>query len=263
MDKIYKSDEFARRRKERKRQAQKRMLKRFFTFFVIIALAVVTVLSFTVFFPIKNITTKGSSYYTNSEIIDATKIEVGDNLLSVSQKNTLKKIRKKLPFVQEIDFERILPDSLHIKVTDAVEYNCYKVGEKYYSVGADGFVLKVYAQKPENLTVITCEKVKCSVGSLIVIEDKNSSEVIPQIIKCLHSYNMVIDELDVTDRININAKINGKFTVVFGTVADIEPKIKHLNSMIANIPENKHGKIDLSMWSLDNPQAIFVDDNMN
>ncbi len=263
LNKVYKSDEFTRRRKARKKQQQKQKLRILFVFFVIIALAVITVLSFTVFFPIKIITTKGSDYYTNSEIIDATKIEVGDNLLAVSQEKTLEKMRKKLPFVQSIEFERILPDSLHIKVTNAIEHNCYKVGKKYYTVGADGWVLKAYSKKPKDVTVITCNKVKCEVGSPIELNEKYSREAIPQIIKSLQKYGITVNELDLSDRINITAKINGRFTVIFGNGADIDPKIKHLNSMLQSIPENKGGKIDLSVWSQENPQAIFVANSKN
>lgn len=261
LDKIYKSKEFTRRRKERRRQAQKQKLTIVFAVFVVIALITVVVLSFTVFFPIKNITTKGSDYYTNSEIIDASKIEIGDKLLAVSQEKTLKTMRKKLPFVQNIEFERILPDALHIKVTNALEDTCYKVGKKYYTVGVDGWVLKSYAKKPKNITVIICNNVKCEVGSSIELKEKYSRETTPQIIKNLEKYNIEINELNLTDRINITAKVNGRFTVLFGNGADIEPKIKHLNSMLENIPENKGGKIDLSIWSLNNPQGVFVENN--
>jgi hypothetical protein len=31
--------------------------------------------------------------------------------------------------------------------------------------------------------------------------------------------------------------------------------------MLQSIPENKSGKIDLSVWSQENPQAIFVAKN--
>jgi cell division protein FtsQ len=261
LNKVYKSDEFNRRRKSRKKQLQKQKLRLSFVFFVIIALSVLAVLSFTVFFPIKIITTKGSNYYTNSQIIDASRIDIGDNLLAVSKDKTLEKMRKKLPFVQNIEFERILPDSLHIKVTDAVEYRCYKVGEKYYTVGKDGWVLESYSEKPKDIIVITCNKVKCEVGAPIELNEKYSREAISPIIKNLEKYGITVNELDLSDRINITAKINDRFTVVFGNGADIDPKIKHLNTMLQSIPENKSGKIDLSVWSQENPQAIFVAKN--
>ena len=55
------TDEFLRKRKERQKKAKKRRLIAWFIFIMILLVAVGVMLSFTVLFPIKNLTFTGSN----------------------------------------------------------------------------------------------------------------------------------------------------------------------------------------------------------
>lgn len=259
MKKNFQNDEFLRKRYERQRKIRKRRAKIFLIFFLILLLAVGAVLSVTVLFPIKNITSKGSKFYTETQIIENCGINLGDNLIAVSQSKSLKSLKSKLPFVENVEIDRSFPDTLTLKITDAKEYTCYQVGKKYYSVSKSGWVLKDYTKKPKGILLVISDKVGCKVGSAIEFFDDSVKDTCFTFIDTLNIYKLSVDYVDVTQKNAIKAKIDGRFIVNFGSSKDIEPKIKHLKAMIKEIGETASGKIDLSMWSRQNTQGAFTE----
>lgn len=250
-------DEFLRKRAIRQKKLRKRRARAIFCLVLVFLLLVGTILCFTVFFPIKVIKTTGSKIYTAEQIIEASNIEKGDNLFSVSKKKIEKTLKSKLTFIEKIEFDRKFPDTLNIKVYDAKEAVAYFYKNAYYSVSETGWVMKKYDKMPENITVISGVKATCEVGSAVVIEDSKEKELATQLQDRLLSTNMKINKIDVSNSVSISLEIEDGITVKFGTGNYIEEKIKHLAKVVSNIDEGKKGEINLSMYTKDNPQCVF------
>lgn len=261
MNKNIKQDEFLRKRAARQRKIKKRRLKIFFTMFVVFLLGLSVVLCLTVFFPIEKLTAKGSALYKSEEIIKASDIEIGDNLFALTEGNTLKKIKAKLPYIESLKFKRELPNSLTITVKDADEYACYYDGKAYYTVSKSGWVLKKGYEPPENIFTVKGAKVECKVGTAIVFKSEEKRELFEKIITSLDEEKLVINTVDITDRLSIMLRIDNRFDVDLGTANYIPEKVKHLASMVENISAEKTGKINLSMWTNTNTQGTFVQES--
>ncbi len=253
-----KNDEFLRKRQERQRKKRKKRVKIFLIIFLVLLLAIGAILSVTVFFPIKNIFAKGSKIYTQYQIINASGIKKGDNLIVASESDALQNLRKKLPFIESVEFERTLPDTLNIIVTDAKEYNCYQIGESYFSVSEGGWVLKTYTEKPSHIPLVICDGVECNVGEKVKFKSDDTKNLYIQITDTLKVYKLKSDNVDITNTLSLKAEIEDRFIVNFGSLKDLEPKVKHLKAMIEEIGEKETGNIDLSMWSRQNPQGAFT-----
>lgn len=218
------------------------------------------VLCLTVFFPIENLTAKGSVLYKAEEIIKASGIELGDNLFTVAEGRTLKKIKAELPYIESLEFKRTLPDSLTITVKDADEYACYYDGKAYYIVSKSGWVLKKEYDAPENIFTVLGSKVKCKVGTEIAFGDEELKTLTEKIITALSDENLQINSIDVADKLAIAIRVEDRFNVNLGTANYIPEKVRHLASMVENISEEKSGSINLSMWTNDNTQGTFVEE---
>ncbi len=252
-------DEFIRKRMERQRRIRKRRLIVFFIFFIILSICIGITLSLTVFFPIEKINIKGSKIYSSEEILRFCDIEKGDNLFTVNGKSSEEKLKKSLPYVESIKLERKLPDELIITVRDAEEFACYKSDAKLYIVSKSGWVLKETDKIPKNIIGIKANGIECEVGSMAVFEDKDVKAVVDEITTALKEQNISINEIDVTDTLSINVKIENRFEVEIGNRNNIVEKARHLAGMIKNIPEKKSGKINLSMWTSTNTQGTFTE----
>ena len=257
------TDEFLRKRKERQRRIRKRRLIAWFIFFIIVSLTVGVILSLTVLFPIKKLQVSGSKIYSPEQITDVSGIDLGDNLFTVSSKDTLNNLRAKLPFIETVKFKRILPDTLKVSVSDAEKYACYKSGDKYYTVSAEGWVLEETSEPSENVFLIISKAAELTVGKAVRYKNENEKQKTEQIIEYLNAQKISIDYIDVSDDINLKAGVEGRFIAEFGTDSYLEAKIKHLKSMIETIEEGKSGRIVLSMWNPQNRQCTFVQNNTN
>ena len=254
-------DEFLRKRAIRQKKIRRRRLKIFFTFFIIFLLGLSIVLCLTVFFPIENLNAKGSKIYTEAQIIKASGIELGDNLFATAEGTTLKNLKQKLPYIESLEFTRELPGSLMLTVKDAGEYACYYDGKAYYIISNTGWVLKKEYEPPASLFTVSGTKVKCKVGTSIEFTDEEAKQLAEKIIASLKNENVLINTIDISDTVAITLKVENRFEVNLGTANYIPEKIRHLSSMIENISKEKSGKINLSMWTNDNTQGTFIEEN--
>ncbi len=73
-----------------------------------------------VFFRVEEVTIVGSTVYTDEEIIAAADVEQGDNLFLVNKILVGRKIVNQLPYINEVNTRRYLPDKLVFTVTECV-----------------------------------------------------------------------------------------------------------------------------------------------
>lgn len=252
------NDEFLKKRAIRQKKIKKRRLKILLSFIIIFIIILGVVLCYTVFFPIEKINFSGSKLYSQSELLEASDIENGDNLFAVSKGDIEKRLKKKLPFVDKIKFERKLPNTLNVKVYDAKEFACYFENEKYYIVSQNGWVLKSVLEQPQNIFAVYGAKVKCKVGKNIEYTDQKLKELTEQFIDAFSETKLFLNSIDVSNTLSITLRVDNRFDVKIGTSNYIFEKIKHLAGMVDGIEETKCGKIDLSMWTNDNSQGTFT-----
>ena len=229
---------------------------------VIVLLAtIIGVLSATVFFPIKNISVSGSTLYENSEIIDASDIKSGDKLFGISEKKVRNLVTVELPYIKNVELKRNLFDEVEIVVTETVDVYCYLYNGKYYTADFDNKILAIFEEKPQGITEIKVENLPViEIGRILNIGEENF-DLARNIHSILSGSNVKIDRLDISDISAITAIVEGRFSVNFGTIQDIESKTEHLRAMIEKIDSENGkdvtGKINLSVWKSDKREGYF------
>lgn len=255
----YTQDEVNRRRKERRRRIRKRRIIASLISLFILSLVVLAILCVTVFFKVERLSVTGSKKYTPEQVATVSGVTSKTNLIMVSEKNLTEKIRAKLPFVDSVEIKRDFPNHLTLEVTDAKEYATIKKGKTYYTVSRKGYVLNSYSKKPKKVFEIVCGKKNLTLGTMAVLENNMQIDAIEQIVENLNSKSIPIDYVDVTDSLNLEIKVCGRFIVNLGTNANLDKKIAHLNGMVKKIEPEKTGKINLSMWSSQKTEGTFVE----
>ena len=162
-----------------------------------------------------------------------------------------------MPYIDKVEFERQLPSTLLIKVKDADEYAAYCINERYYTVSKSGWVLNVSESPPENLFLITGANAECEVGNAIVFSDETQQSLINSIADEIKKEEILLNSVDISNPVQITVNVESRFEVLIGTSNFLEEKIKHLGTMIESIEQSKQGKINLSIWTTDKPQATF------
>ncbi len=249
-------------KKKRKQRRRKLFLKRLFVtllFLLVLAIAVFVVLALTVLFPVKSVEASGGKIYTSEQVIKASGLNSEDNIFTFSKKKVDENIHRILPYVDTVNTERILPDSVKITVTDAKEYESYLVNGKCYAVSRRGYVLNCYDEKPDGTFLIACDGVECKIGYKIKFKNTKSQDLVNELKKLLTKHEISINSIDVTDIYNIKAEVEDRFEVLFGHDSDLDRKVAHLEGMIENIGEGREGTVNLSMWTSKNSEGTFTE----
>lgn len=95
--------------------SQKRFLLRLIT---VVAVVLAITLGMSIFFKVDKVMVSGNSKYTPWDVKDASGIQSGDNLLTLSRAQIGGRIRTNLPYVEEVRVGIKLPDTVNIEIKE-------------------------------------------------------------------------------------------------------------------------------------------------
>ena len=184
-------------------------------FFLLAAVILVLIM----FFNINSITVSGDDVYSNTDIIEASDVKTGDNLIFVSAKKINKKITENLPYVKSVKIKRHLPATLEIVVTKTVAEYGVLIDTQYSLLDGDGKVLeKGLDFVGENIIVANLGKVtSAETGKIIELED---SKIFDKLIKLKSAFSETgltgITSADLTNIYDIRLVYEGRITLILG-----------------------------------------------
>lgn len=201
----------------RRRNRRKKMIIRAVlgSFFLLAAVILVLVL----FFNINTITVSGDDVYSDTDIIEASDVKIGDNLIFVSSKKINRKITETLPYAGSIKIKRRLPASLEIIVTKTEAKYAVMADGAYMLLDGSGKVLeKGLSFVGENITLASLGKVTAAdTGKTIALENE---QVFEKLIKlenaCKETGITGITSVNITEIYDIKLVYQGRITLILG-----------------------------------------------
>lgn len=224
-------------------------------FFVIVAI----ILVMSVFFKISTIEVEGNAIYTDEEIIQASGIQIGDNLFFINRISAGSRVVVKLPYVDSVSIVRGLPDNCTIVVEESRAVASIAVGDELWSVTHSGkFLGLVDDDDPLQLPQITGLTVEsAAVGDNITVPE-NEQDRLDYLLEILdqikaREIETEITAIDVTSAASPEIEYQNRFTVKFGELDDTEYKFGKMLSAISQLSADDAGTLDLS----DSNKVIF------
>lgn len=123
----------------RKRRGRFRVVYKFLSILVVTA---AVILACVVFFKINSIEVIGNVRYTAEEIIKASGIQPGDNLIALPRSRISAAIRTQLPYVEGVVIQRTPPDRVVLKVTERVAAASIDSAEGRWLITTQGKLLE-------------------------------------------------------------------------------------------------------------------------
>lgn len=212
----------------RKRNRRKKLIVRACFGGIFLLVGVVIVL--TMFFNINEITVTGDTIYAPDEIINASEVNVGDNLIFVSKKKINNNITETLPYVGAVKVKRHLPTGIEFVVTktDAV----YAIAQNGYFtlLNEKGKVLEAETEFiGENITLLNLGNIiSATVGKNIELETENAIDKLIEIQEACNNCGLKdITAVDLSDIYNIKLTYQGRITLELGETnrANLEKKL--------------------------------------
>lgn len=225
-----------------------------------LAAAIFMLLSTTILFNVEHITVTGSSNYTSDEIIAASGLIAGDNLIRTNTGKTASNIEKKLVHVEKATVTRSFPSTLVIDVEPCVPAANFICGNTILLISKGGKILEQIDEPKAELLNFTGTEPKAGLlpGDFFESEDEHKTDVVYQLMKyCLEHNDKTITMVDVTDRAELSYTYDKRITVKIGSINDLSYKMNFSKEIIeTRIGENTEGLLTILS---DSNRASFLD----
>ena len=200
------------------------------------------------------------SYYSRDAIIEASGINIDDNLLSLSKAGVASRIHAALPYVNEIQIKKKLPNTVIISVTEfTVTYGIQDVRGGWWLISREGRVLEPADENrvSGHMTVTGMPIRIPEVGEYIepaAADGADLSEIAAKKSAILAVLPMLeqspfadqIASLDVSTSYDIVAWYGTQYQVRLGNTENLSYKLSYLESVLRELGKDKSGTIDLT-----------------
>ena len=252
----------ARHRNRRRRRGRAPFLLKLLCLAAVLA-AVVGAL--TMFFRIERIETEGNARYTDEELIAASGVQQGDNLVLLNKYNVQRAVFEKLPYVETISIYRRYPDTLVLSVTECTAAAALPGEGGQWLISSGGKLLEQTGALPEDCVSVTgCTLDTPAPGAEAVLSEENSYKLgsLLALLQAAEDRHLLaqVGEIDLSDGTRISFTYLDRFTVYLAWDADMERVFRAVQEVVAALESNQRGEINLMNLSTEG-RAYFIEKN--
>lgn len=249
----------------------------------VIAVVLALVLGMSIFFKVDQdkILVSGTKKYTAYDIVKASGVNDGENLLTLRKSEIGGRIMKALPYVTQVRVGIELPDTVNIEIVESdVAYSLEATDGSWWLIRADGKVLDKTnpADAARTTTVKGLRLANPVIGEQAVAEEPVQeeteetettepvtvlgSERLQTLITILTQLeaNGIIGEIasvDVTNINNLELWFGERYQVVLGSREKLEMKVRSMKAAIDQMEEYSSGMLDVS-FTLKETEVVYT-----
>ncbi|MBQ8209960.1 MAG: FtsQ-type POTRA domain-containing protein [Clostridia bacterium] len=186
---------------------------------------------------------KVSDYYTADEIINASEIDIGDNMFRLSADKISAEIQQELPYIGSVTIKRKIPSTLNIVVEDTSPAYGIESNGSFILLNSNYKVLGIEDYLPQGAAkIVGVEFSSLDHGKTAVFADESDANRFRTLVdSCAQGGLTNITKYDIENIANINVVINSRITIIFGTMTDLTEKLslalKTMNKELENNPD--------------------------
>lgn len=205
-----------------------------------------------VFFRVQTIEVQGAASYSDEEVIEASGIDIGDNLFFINRFSASSRIFSRLPFVEEASIERSFPKTVIITVEEsfALAYVDWE-NQSWMMTGNCKMLGTASWEQLEGLIhVVNVTPLPPTVGEPMTVDPQESLKLtyLQDLLHEMQRADMTGDvtQVDMRNAADPTFEYLGRFTVKMGPNDNTEYKLRMLLSAVAQMEPDVGGTIDLS-----------------
>lgn len=244
-------------RVERKRRRKKIYIAMFFT--LLLGVAALIIVFKTEMFLIDRIRVRGNEKVLANKIALFSSIEEGQNIFKINKRNGEKHIYD-IPYIKSVEIKRELPREIIISVEERIGEIQVRDGSDFLLLDKEGYILDKLDKSNDSLIQIEGLDIKNkTLGENVFVENKNPDHI--DFIKIAEDLNMLSNfrYIDMQDDKSLNILLLNDIKVEFGSVNNVEYKLKILNEVLIDIEKNNIKAKMILMDKGENPVLVLDD----
>ncbi len=217
---------------------------------LVVAVLVVGVgvaLSMTVFFNIDTIVVAGDAPYSKEQVVNASEVHTGDNLMRVPTKTVKERILETLPNVETVTIKRQFPNELVITVTPCQASFNVTDDSGTLQVSASGKILKSGPDTDSTLPTITgFSPASRVVGDTLQSKDSQKDSIFSSLSKLMAGdLTYKITAIDLEDKYDIVLTFDNRIEFSLGNWNDLSYKVTLAETVLSQLSEDKVGYLTM------------------
>lgn len=216
----------------------KRKIRNILSFSAVLLIVVIAcvVLSLTVLFKIQVYEVNGTEKYSYNEIVNTSGLSEGENVFLAPRTLAGNRIKDKFPYVEKVNVDIKIPDTIVFNVTEATEAYLVKITDnEYLVVSSEGRILDtVSSPGNKKIPIFIGPEVKTKeVGKYIKYEDGAVLDTINRISDIFTNNGYTkISEINASQISNLTFTYDGRIFVKLGMPEDLDYKIRTAMTII-------------------------------
>lgn len=237
------------RKKRRRRGGLGRLLRPLS--FILAAVAVVAAL--TLFFKVQTIEVSGTFRYTSDDIITASGVQIGDNLVLLDRYRVSQQIYTALPYVTDVRPKPKFPNTLEIEVTETRAAAAIQSAAGWWLLSSEGKILEsVDSQTAASYPTITgvwAEEPAVSSTVALPEESPITAERLCVLLTALLEQDALsrTSEINCTDPRELILQYDGRFRVEMFYDAEFDFKVTCMISAADKLEPNQTGTLRMTL----------------
>ncbi len=225
---------------------------------------IIVIFGVSIFFRISDIEVKGAKKYTVQQIMSASGIKIGDNLVFIDSGAVEQNIKVNLPYLSDVEIDKIVPDRVEILVTESQPLAVVSFKSSWWILDQQARVLEKTDSDTAagKIEVTGISPTAVPKGLPISVNDSEQTKLsyLVSVLTAIQNAGIAGDVkiLDVSNIGGISFSYLGRFSVILGSGENADYKMAKLHEVVAELKPDDKGKIDVSK---ENPPARFVPAN--
>lgn len=220
---------------------------------LLITLAVVAavMLSVAIFFRVNEIVVRGNAVYDRETVIAASGLEKGDSLLTINRAAVAAGIEVALPYAEHVRVALVLPDTVVVELTES------DVVFTVISDSGETWLMNYRGKLVEQAEPAVADQHPAISG--LTVRDPAAGEKaqsstpdnLQSVLKLLESLNGTglldkVTAIDAAKNYDLTLWYEELYEIRFGTVQELDYKIRYLRAVLDELMEFQTGTIDLT-----------------
>jgi len=221
-----------------------RHTKLYFFLVLIVVLGVGVLLSVTLLFNVKKINVKDDGVnYSKENIIKASGIDIGDNMVRLDADAAEKRILSSMVYVEEAEINKKYPDTLEITLKKCIPSANAEYEGGILLLSPKGKILENVPEAQKDLMIVKgLDLTSFNQGEYITSEDQQKIQIYNDIVNALKNCeNGNVVSIDMTDKYDIIINYDNRINFEAGNQNEIAYKIKLADTVLKDIKEDKKG----------------------
>jgi len=241
------------------------------------AVVLALIFGMSIFFKVDldKVTISGTNKYSAMQILEASGIKDGENLLSISEPRIASKLHDALPYVDDVRVGIKLPDTVKIEIVELeVVYAIESVDAGWWLMRSDGVIIEKTNDadagqhtKILGIKITTPAQGQKATAAEEVVDTPDDAETVPvtvkgqeqlstaiSILQLLEDNGIVGDaaSVDVTNLSDLQLWFGERFNVLLGDVIELSYKVRAMKSAIDQMGDYQGGVLDVSFTTWPN-----------